>query len=79
MIYSVLSKMDCSLTVILSAILNYGKIDITEVEINDCKVFPDGEKSFVLIGDGRKLRPALERLAKLNGRSNFDWCCVVGA
>lgn len=63
----------------LPVILHEAGIKLDECEISDYKDIGEGEKSLVLIGDGRKLLPVLNRLVKLNGRSNFDWCRVMGA
>ena len=63
----------------LPVILAEAGINLDDCEISDYKEFRDGEKSLILIGDGRKLRPVLQRLVLLNGRSNFDWCRVMGA
>lgn len=72
MIYSICAKTKRCLPVILAE----AGINLDECEIKDYKEFRDGEKSLVLIGDGRKLRPILIHLVMLNGRSNFDWSYV---
>ena len=72
MIYSICAKTVRCLPVILSE----AGINLNECEISDYKEFREGEKSLILIGDGRKLRPILIKLVLLNGRSNFDWCYV---
>lgn len=74
MIYSIITKTKRCLPVILSE----AGINLDECEISDYKEFRDGAKSLVLIGDGRKLRPVLDRLVIVNGQSNFDWCYVMG-